>query len=121
LTLQAYLYRTEDDLKKVIQNGGAVQLVKGAFAERKEIAFTNLSEIDKNCLKLAEIMLSKEARSKKFYPIFGTHDDRLIDKIIKIADRNGWKKRNMSLKCSMACEWIYKTNLFETENNCDSI
>ena len=92
VTLQAYLYRTENDLKKIIQDGGAVRLVKGAFAEGKDIAFTNRSEIDKNFMQLAELMLSDEARHSGFYPIFGTHDDKLINRIIEIADSRGWEK-----------------------------
>ncbi len=92
LTLQAYLYRTESDLKKIVTTGGAVRLVKGAFAEGKEIAFTNRSEIDDNFLRLAEIMLSEEARQSGFYPIFATHDDSLINQIIEMAHCRGWAK-----------------------------
>ena len=92
LTLQAYLFRTESDLEKIIMNGGAFRLVKGAFAEGKDVAFTDRSEIDSNFIKLAESMFSDEARQNRFYPIFGTHDDRLIDKIIEIANRKRWKK-----------------------------
>jgi proline dehydrogenase len=92
LTLQAYLYRTEGDLRKIIQSGGAVRLVKGAFAERKEIAFTRRVEIDSNYVKLAKLMLANEARRSSFYPIFGTHDDRMINIIKEIAGKNGWQK-----------------------------
>jgi proline dehydrogenase len=75
-----------------IQNGGAVRLVKGAFAEGKKIAFTNRDDIDHNYIRLADMMLSGEARETGFYPIFGTHDDRLIDRIIEIAHSRKWKK-----------------------------
>jgi len=98
LTLQAYLHRTEGDLRKIIQSGGAVRLVKGAFAERKEIAFTRRSEIDSNYIKLTELMLSNEARRSSFCPIFGTHDDRMIDMIKEIAGRNGWKKNEYEIE-----------------------
>ncbi len=92
ITMQAYLYRTERDLTNAIKNGGTVRLVKGAFAEGKDKAFTNSGEIDNHFLKLADMMLSKEAYKTGFYPIFGTHDDRMIDKIIKIAQNRKWKK-----------------------------
>ena len=92
VTLQAYLYRTADDLETIIKNGGAVRLVKGAFAERKEIAFTKDTEIDRNFMKLARSMLSYEARENGFYPVFGTHDDNLIARIIEVANDNGWEK-----------------------------
>jgi len=92
VTLQAYLYRTGKDLGMILQNRGAVRLVKGAFTESKKIASTTRTAIDNNYLKLVEMMLSDNARTKGFYPIFGTHDDKLIAKIIKMAKSNGWGK-----------------------------
>jgi proline dehydrogenase len=93
LALQAYLFRTESDLQQIVRNGGAVRLVKGAFAEGKDVAFTDRSQIDSNFMKLAAIMLSDEARQNGFYPIFATHDDKLMDKIIDLASKQGWDKR----------------------------
>jgi proline dehydrogenase len=92
ITLQAYLFRTETDMKKIVKEGGAVRLVKGALAENKKVAFTNRSATDRNYLKLAELMLSEKVKNKGFYPIFATHDDKIINKIIEIAEDNGWKK-----------------------------
>ncbi len=92
VTLQAYLFRSEDDLKRIVQGGGAVRLVKGAFAENDDIAFTRRSDIDRNYLRLAKVMLSDEARSISFYPAFATHDAGVIDEIVKIAARGGWKQ-----------------------------
>jgi proline dehydrogenase len=92
VTLQAYLFRSEDDLKRILQNGGAVRLVKGAFAENHDIAFTRRSEIDRNYLRLARLMLSNEARGTGFYPAFATHDAGLIDEVVKTANRAGWKQ-----------------------------
>lgn len=93
ITLQAYLHRTGSDLKRIIRTGGAVRLVKGAFAEGKNIAFTNRMDIDKNFIRLVKIMLSEEAHEAGFYPIFGTHDDRMIDQIISLAHSRKWKKK----------------------------
>ena len=92
VTLQAYLFRSEDDLKRTLQNGGAVRLVKEAFAENHAIAFTRRSEIDRNYLRLARLMLSGEARGAGFYPSFATHDAGLIDEVVKTANREGWKQ-----------------------------
>ena len=92
ITLQAYLYRTESDLEPIIRHGGTVRLVKGAFAEGKNIAFTRAADIDNNFMRLADRMLSQEARGTGFYPIFGTHDDRLIEKIIHIASARSWPR-----------------------------
>ena len=91
VTLQAYLFRSEGDLKSIVQSGGAVRLVKGAFAENDDIAFTRRSDIDRNYLRLVRLMLSEEARSTSFYPAFATHDAGIIDEIVKTASREGWK------------------------------
>ncbi len=92
ITLQAYLYQTEEDLRNIIKGNNAVRLVKGAFAERKTIAFKSKKDIDKAYRKLATIMLSEEAKKSGFYPIFATHDNRMIDYINKQAHEMGWKK-----------------------------
>lgn len=92
ITLQAYLHRTEQDLNNIIRSGGAVRLVKGAFAEAKDKAFTRRADIDSNYRKLTALMFSAEARKSGFYPIFGTHDDRMAGAVIEIARANGWKQ-----------------------------
>jgi proline dehydrogenase len=92
VTLQAYLFRTEADLRKIVERRGAVRLVKGALAEGKEIAWTRRSSIDDSYRKLAGIMLSAPARRNGFYPIFATHDHVLIGEIIELAGKLGWEK-----------------------------
>ena len=92
ITLQAYLYRTESDLQKTIDAGGNVRLVKGAFAEHRKIALTSKKEINQAFYSQSKMMLSVEAKTKGFYPIFATHDDKMIDKINKIASENNWAK-----------------------------
>ncbi len=92
LTLQAYLHRTGKDLQKTISNGGSVRLVKGAFAENRKIALTSKREINQAFYNQSRMMLSPEAKKSGFYPIFGTHDDQMIDKINAIALENNWAK-----------------------------
>jgi proline dehydrogenase len=111
ITLQAYLYRTESDLKEIIRSGGAARLVKGAFAEGKNIAFTNRKDIDENFIYLADMMLSEEARGTGFYPIFGTHDDGIIDKIINIANSRKWKKDEYEFEMLYGVRTSYQKQL----------
>ncbi len=92
ITLQAYLKRTKADIDKIIDSGGAIRLVKGAFAENSDIAFTKKKEIDRSYLTLSQMMLSYRAKSNGVYPIFGTHHRELIKKINQIASTNGWNK-----------------------------
>lgn len=90
ITIQAYLHRSEDDIRALVAEGAAIRLVKGAFVEKKERARTHKQEIDDNYLRLAEIMTSKEAQTKGVYPVFGTHDTEMIDAIIHMLSTNGW-------------------------------
>jgi len=90
LTLQAYLKRTGDDLKRQIERGSTVRLVKGAFAAREDIAFTRQSDMKANFRRLIDLMLSKEALEAGFYPVIATHDTRLHDHAIARARENGW-------------------------------
>lgn len=91
LTVQAYLRRTEADLRTLIQTPARVRLVKGAFAAGEDISFTRQNEIKANSRKLIDIMLSPEAKASGFYPIIATHDDRLQRYAIEKAQANGWK------------------------------
>jgi proline dehydrogenase len=92
ITLQAYLFRTERDVMELIRLGSSVRLVKGAFSEATKRAFRRRTDIDRNYLHLASLMLSAEARGAGFYPVFGTHDDALIQAIQTLAAERGWAK-----------------------------
>lgn len=78
ICLQAYLYRTADDLAKLIPFGGGVRLVKGAYREPAEIAFPKKADVDANYLALARVMLGPEAQAARFRAVFGTHDVTII-------------------------------------------
>ena len=91
LTLQAYLRRTEEDLRRIIRCGGRVRLVKGAFASGRALAFTRNSEIKANSRRLIELMLSRQARDSGFYPSIATHDTALQAFAMERADASGWK------------------------------
>jgi len=85
LTLQAYLFRTQEDLQRQIHRGSAVRLVKGAFAAKPGIACQGQTEITKRYLALARMMLDGAISSRGFYPIFATHNEGLQEEIISLA------------------------------------
>jgi len=78
LALQAYLFRTEEDLKGLIERGSSVRLCKGAYDEPATIAWRKKSEIDANYARLMDLMFGERARETGFYPALGTHDHVLI-------------------------------------------
>ena len=89
LTLQARRRRTPEDLAWAIRQHTSLRLVKGAFPERA-MDHAGRARIDHAYLDAAGIMLSREAREAGFYPVFGTHDDRLAGAIMALARERGW-------------------------------
>lgn len=79
--LQAYLFRTREDLEDITSRGIGVRLVKGAYNEPASVAFPKKSDVDANYLVLAQIMLAAGARAAGARAVFGTHDLPLIQAI----------------------------------------
>src|SRR5436190_471910 len=75
--LQAYLYRTVSDIAGLLPLKPAIRLVKGAYAEPPEIAFSAKREVDANYLALCAFMLPEVKRSK-LRLVLATHDVDLI-------------------------------------------
>jgi proline dehydrogenase len=76
LCLQAYLYRTERDLADLLAIPAAVRLVKGAYAEPRQIAFQRKREVDENFLRLASRIL--QSRNGRQPSGIATHDRAII-------------------------------------------
>jgi proline dehydrogenase len=89
--LQAYLFRTREDLEDVTSKGIGVRLVKGAYAEPATVAFPKKSDVDANYFALSQIMLGSAARAAGARPVFGTHDLQLIQSIRQHAESTGVK------------------------------
>ncbi|MEU1281627.1 proline dehydrogenase family protein [Streptomyces sp. NPDC005805] len=71
--IQAYLYRTEDDARRLAANGSRVRIVKGAYKEPASVALQDKAEIDKAYVRILRILMEGEG-----YPMIGSHDPRLI-------------------------------------------
>ena len=71
--LQAYLFRTEADIKTSNSLGLPVRICKGAYAEPDTVAFAEKSEVDTNYLKLTRLLLEGGE-----HPAIATHDDRMV-------------------------------------------
>jgi proline dehydrogenase len=73
IVLQAYLHRTEDDVKEAVRRGDRVRICKGAYKEPPEIAYQDMDDIRANYLKCARLLLDKGN-----YPALATHDEKLV-------------------------------------------
>lgn len=97
LCLQAYLYRTKEDLLQLIDIDSQIRLVKGAYRESADIAFPKKADVDKNYFELAKILL-ENIHQKNSRVVFGTHDEILIEKIIKEAKYLGIQKDRLEFQ-----------------------
>ncbi len=74
ITLQAYLYRTPEDLSAVLRRPGRIRLVKGAYAEPVEVARPRGAELDAAYRELMERLLASGHRCS-----IATHDSAMLD------------------------------------------
>ncbi|MCX4765201.1 proline dehydrogenase family protein [Streptomyces sp. NBC_01275] len=84
--IQAYLFRTEADARRLAANGSRVRLVKGAYKEPAEVAYQLKHEIDKAYVRILRTLMEGEG-----YPMIGSHDPRLISIAQELARRAGRK------------------------------
>ena len=78
--IQAYLRRSEDDVRNLTNKGIRIRLCKGAYQEPAEIAFPDKSDVDANYIKLMKILL----KSGTYHGI-ATHDEKMIEQTIRFA------------------------------------
>jgi proline dehydrogenase len=78
--IQAYLYRSENDILDLLSYGCRVRLCKGAYKEPMEVAFPRKSDVDANYVKLMRLLLPSG-----FYHAIATHDPRMIAETIRCA------------------------------------
>jgi proline dehydrogenase len=95
--LQAYLFRTREDLEDVTSRGIGVRLVKGAYNEPADVAFPKKSDVDANYFALAQVMLAPAARAAGSRAVFGTHDVQLIQTIRNYAQSIALKSSDVEI------------------------
>lgn len=87
--LQAYLHRTPDDLTSLRDPPVRVRLVKGAYREPPDVAITDRAAVDQRFHELAIRMLRDRDYTLHARPVFGTHDDRLVERVRESARQYG--------------------------------
>jgi proline dehydrogenase len=88
LVLQSYLYRTEADARKLLEDDTPIRLVKGAYQEPADKAFPKKADVDANYDLLTKIMIDaaltknpvQNNREGCFPPVpaIATHDENRI-------------------------------------------
>jgi proline dehydrogenase len=81
VAMQAYLLRTARDVETLIPIGAAIRIVKGAYLEPPDIAFTRKADTDASFFRLCTRLLSGEAEQAGVRLQIATHDMALVDQI----------------------------------------
>jgi proline dehydrogenase len=97
LCLQAYLYRTWDDLKEMIGINPTIRLVKGAYKEPASVALKKLSQVNENYVKLSKLLL-EQIKAKNIRLAFATHDIKLQEHIKEDAQKVGLPKEKLEFQ-----------------------
>jgi proline dehydrogenase len=74
VVLQSALYRTEQDLPRIMKLGARIRLVKGAYNEPKTVAYVRKSDVDAAYLRFMRTLIVDGN-----YPALATHDPILQD------------------------------------------
>ena len=82
--IQAYLHRSEKDLKEIVAKGGKIRLCKGAYREPAKVAIKKKREIDANFSKLMQILF----KSGNWFAI-ASHDRKIIEEAISLGEKHG--------------------------------
>jgi proline dehydrogenase len=73
IVIQAYLHRSEQDIRKLIELGARVRLCKGAYKEPPSLAVQTMTAVRKNFMSLASLLLKQGT-----HPAIATHDEVLL-------------------------------------------
>jgi proline dehydrogenase len=98
ICLQAYLYRTKDDLAKLLPLRPSIRLVKGAYNEPPEIAYPRKVDVDENYFNLAKELLLAKKENRCVRPAFGTHDLAMIRRLSEFASKEGFSKPDFEVQ-----------------------
>ena len=87
IALQAALYRTEQDVRRMNELGARVRLVKGAYKEPESVAYQRKADVDAAFLRLMRLLLESG-----HYSAIATHDPLVIAATRSYAREHGIAK-----------------------------
>lgn len=85
IVIQAYLYRSKEDIQDLLKCSARIRLCKGAYDEPATVAFPKKADTDKNYVELMKILLESG-----IYHGIATHDPKMIK-----ATRDFSKEKNI--------------------------
>ena len=81
VALQAYLFRTANDVESLVPLGSAVRIVKGAYLEPADVAYPKRADVDENFFRLCVRLLQPDAIKAGCLLHIATHDMALVERL----------------------------------------
>jgi len=91
LAIQMALRDSREHVHEVMEKGGSVRLVKGAYLEPEEVAYTRKSEVDRNFAETLKMGITGEYPQESRIAI-ATHDTSLIRYALELIKEAGFPK-----------------------------
>lgn len=77
IVIQAYLYRSKEDMRSLASEGATVRLCKGAYLEPESVAFPAKADVDKQYVEIMDEFLNAPLPA---YLQIASHDEQIITK-----------------------------------------
>lgn len=91
--IQAYLYRSDDDVAALAEECAGIRLCKGAYKEPPDIAYPVKADVDRAYIRQMKVLLDA-AREGCGYPGIATHDEKIIEQARLYANGSGVPREN---------------------------
>lgn len=91
--LQSYLYRSMDDVERMIKLGVRVRVVKGAYLEPESVAYPSKETVDAKYIEMAKALIERGN-----YPAIATHDEAIINALKAFAEERGIDKNRFEFQ-----------------------
>jgi proline dehydrogenase len=105
IAIQSNLIRSESDIRRITSSGGIIRLVKGAYDEKSDVAYSSRSDVTMNFSKIMEFLFYRSP----FFAI-ATHDERLVYEAI---EANKTNQKNIEFQMLLGVREELKNELVE--------
>jgi len=86
--IQAYLFRSDDDIAALADEGAGIRLCKGAYKEPASVAHPKKADVDAAYLRQMKTLLDA-AHEGRGYPGIATHDETIIEEAKRYTAQQG--------------------------------
>jgi proline dehydrogenase len=93
VVIQAYLYRSAQDIRTLTGEGIRIRLCKGAYKEPASLAFPEKKDVDANFVKLMQLLLTSG-----LYHGIATHDEQMIAATKQFVREHGLDPRSFEFQ-----------------------